>query len=75
MGKSENCVFLETVPATGLKVGLSIQINDFINFNEYQRSRSSLDLGQRSLGSKKSNLFFWEIVESLGTKFHMEAYG
>ena len=41
--------FLETVAAIGLKVGLSIQINDLMKFSEYQRSRSIFDLDQRSL--------------------------
>ena len=37
--------YLETTAAIGLKVSLSIQINKFMNFNEYQRSRSLFDLG------------------------------
>ena len=49
MGKSENYYFLETIAALGLKVTLSIQLNELIKFSEYQRSRSVFDLGQRSL--------------------------
>ena len=41
--------YLETIAAIGLKVGSNIQINELIKFNEYQRSRSLFDLGQRSL--------------------------
>ena len=41
--------YLETVTAKGLKVGLSIQSNEFMKLNEYQRSRSLFDLGHRSL--------------------------
>ena len=41
--------YLETIAAIGLKVGLNIQITEFMKFNEYQRSRSLFDLGQRSL--------------------------
>ena len=50
MGKSENYLFfLETVAALGLKVSWSIYINEFMKLNEYQRSRSFFDFGQRSL--------------------------
>ena len=38
-----------TIAAIVLKVGLSIQINELMKLNEYQRSRSLFDLGQRSL--------------------------
>ena len=40
---------LETIATIGLKVGLNIQINELMKLNEYQRSRSLFDLGQRSL--------------------------
>ena len=66
--------YLETVGAIGLKVGLNIQITELIKLNEYQRSRSLFDLGQRSLRGQNSNLFFLETVESFGTKFHKKAY-
>ena len=46
MDKSENYVFLETIASTGLKVGLSIQINELIKLNEYHRSRPLFDPGQ-----------------------------
>ena len=41
--------YLETITAIGLEVGLNIQINELMRLNEYQRSRSSFDLGHRSL--------------------------
>ena len=41
--------YLETIAAIGLKVDLSIQINESMKLNEYQRSRALFDLGQRSL--------------------------
>ena len=41
--------FLETVAALGLRVALSIQLNESMKFCEYQRSRSFFDFGQRSL--------------------------
>ena len=41
--------FLETIAALGLKVDWNIMLNEFMMLNEYQRSRSFFDLGQRSL--------------------------
>ena len=50
MGKSKNYVLhLEIIVAIGLKVVLSIQVNELMMLNEYQRSGSLFDLGQRSL--------------------------
>ena len=48
-GKVKIMYNLETFAVKGLKVGLSIQINELLKLNEYQRSRSLFDLGQRSL--------------------------
>ena len=45
--------YLETIAILGLKVGLNIQINELMNLNEYQRSRTLFDLGQRSLRFQK----------------------
>ena len=66
--------YLETIAAIGLKVGLNIQINEFMKLSEYQ-SRSLFDLGQRSLRFQTTFLFFSETIESFGTKFYMKAYG
>ena len=52
MGKNENYVLFGNYAALGLKVGLNIQINKSMKFNEYQRLRSLFDLGQRSLRFK-----------------------
>ena len=50
MGKNRKLfIFLETVAALGLKVAWSIQLNELMKLSEYQRPRSSFDLGQRSL--------------------------
>ena len=67
--------YLETTAAIGLKVALSIQINELMKFSEYQRSRSLFDLGQKSLRFQNYILFFSESIESFRTKFHMKAYG
>ena len=58
MGKCENMYYLETIAAIGLKVVLSIQMNKQMNLNEYQRSRSLFDLGQKSLRFQKNPVFF-----------------
>ena len=42
-------VFLETIAALGLKVIWSIQLNELMKLNKYQRSTSLFELGQRSL--------------------------
>ena len=41
--------YFETNAAIVLKVGLDVQVNKSLKLNEYQRSRSVFDLGQRSL--------------------------
>ena len=48
MGKSGNYYLLITFAALGLKVAGSIRLNKFLKLNEYQRSGSFFDLGQRS---------------------------
>ena len=50
--------YLETIAAIGLKVSLNIQINELMKLNEYQRSRTLFDLGQRSLRFKKIKICF-----------------
>ena len=46
MGESD--FFLETIAVLGLKLAISIQLNELMKLNEYQRSRSFFDFGQRS---------------------------
>ena len=41
--------YLETIVVVGLKLGLSIQVNELYKLHEYQRSRSLFGLGQKSL--------------------------
>ena len=50
--------FSETIEARDLKVGRSRQLIDFMEFYEYGRSRSFLDLGPRLCTYKNSNLIF-----------------
>ena len=67
--------YLEIIAPIGLKVDLNIQMNELMKLNEYQRSRSLFDLGQRSLRFQNLILFFSETFETFRTKFHMKAYG
>ena len=61
MGKSENIFFLESVAALGLKAAWSIQLNELMKLSEYQRSRSFVDLGQRSLRFQSQIFDFWSV--------------
>ena len=59
--------YLETIAAIGLKVGLNIQINELMKLNEYQRSRSLSDLGQKSL--RFQTCFFQKLLSHLVPDF------
>ena len=52
--------FSETIEACDLKVGGCRQLIDFMKVCQYRRSRSFLDLGQRSCIYKNSNRIFSE---------------
>ena len=60
----KNSDFL-TIEALHLKVGLSIQRNELMKQNEYQRSSSFF---------QNQNLFIPETVRSFESKFHMKDY-
>ena len=60
---------LKIIAAIGLKVGLNIQINELMKLNEYQRSRSIFDLGQRSLIFQTTFLFFSKVLSHLEPNF------
>ena len=49
MAKVKIMYYLEIIAAIGLKVGSNIQMNELMKLNEYQRSRSLFNLGQKSL--------------------------
>ena len=44
----ESVFIFETIAALGLKVAWSIQLNELMKLNEYQRLTSFFELGQRS---------------------------
>ena len=54
-------LFLETIAALGLKVAWSIQLNELMKLNEYQRSTSFFELGQRSFQISKLNVWLWPV--------------
>ena len=70
--------FSETIVVYDIKVGRFIQPNEYMNFYEYQRSRSFTDLHPRSLrfnifhsDSTFSNFFCSETTRPIEAKFHM----
>ena len=63
--------FSETI-VVGFKVGGFIQLNEYTNLYEYQRSRSSLTVIQGHSDSTFSNFFFSETARPIEAKFHME---
>ena len=56
MRKSENYYFLETIAVFGLRVALSMQLNELMKLSEYQRSRSNL-------GKSENYFFFWKLFQ------------
>ena len=61
---------LETIAAIGLKVGLSIQINELMKLNEYQRSRSLFDLLAKGYSDFKIKTYFCrKLLSHLETNF------
>ena len=47
--KDKTMDFSETIVVYDVKVGSCSQLNEYMNLHEYQRSRSFIDLGSRSL--------------------------
>ena len=52
--------FLETIAALGLKVAWSIHLNELMKLNEYQRSTSFFERGQRSFRFQL-NVWLWPV--------------
>ena len=62
--KGKTVDFSETIVVYDIKVGRCNQLNEYMNFYEYQRSRSFIDLGTRSLrftwrGSSIGSMSAW----------------
>ena len=63
MGKKvKNIYYLETIAAISLKVGLSIQMNELMRFNEYQRPEVTQN-------SKIKTCFSRKLMSHLEPKF------
>ena len=56
--KCKTMDFLETMVVFDIKVGRCSQLNEYMNLYEYQRSRSFIDLGPRSLRFNIFKLIF-----------------
>ena len=66
--------FSETIAASGLKVGRSRHLIEYMKICEYWRSRSLLDLGRRSCTYQNSNRIFSETTVPIWTLFCMQAF-
>ena len=62
--------FSETIVVYDIKVGRCSQLNEYMNLYQYQRSRSFIDLGPRSL---RFNIFKLPCLRLLQAKFHIGA--
>ena len=66
--------FSETIAASDLKVRRSRHLIEFVKVCEYIRSRSFLDLGQRSCTYKISKPIFSETTVPIYTKFCIKVF-
>ena len=64
--------YSETVVVYYVKVGICSQLNEYMFLYEYQRSRSFIVLGPRSLRFNISNFFSLETAWPIKAKFHVE---
>ena len=64
--------FSETIVIYDVKIGLCSEQNEYMTLYEYQRSRSFIELGPRSLRFNMSNYFSLETAGSIEAKFHVE---
>ena len=64
--------FVGTIVVYDIKVGRLIQLNEYMNLYEYQRSRSFIDPHPRSRRFTFSNFFCSETSRPIEAKFHME---
>ena len=64
--------FTETIVVYDVKVSICSKLNEYMDLNEYQRSRSLIDLGPRSLRFNIFKLFSLETARPVEAKFHVE---
>ena len=67
--------FSETIVVYDINVGRRSQLNEYMNFYEYQRSISFIDLGPRSLRLISFKFFSLETARLIEAKFHVKPHG
>ena len=65
--------FSETNVVNDIKVGRCSQLNEYMNLNEYQWSRSFVDLGPNLSDSIFLNFFFSLTTMPIEAKVHVES--
>ena len=70
--KGKTMDFSETTVVYDVNVGRGRKLNEYMNLYEYQRSRSFIDLGPRSLRFTISNFFSLEPAGQIEAKAHVE---
>ena len=63
--------FSETIVVYDVKVGRCSWLNDYMNLYEYQRSRSFIGLGPRSLRFNIKIFFCLDTAKPIEAKFHV----
>ena len=61
--------YLETIAAIGLKIGLNIQINESMKFNEYQSQGHYLTLAKGHSDFKTKSCFSQKLLSHLEPNF------
>ena len=69
--KGKTMDFSETIVVYATKVGRRSQLNENMKLYEYQRSRSLIDLGSRSLRFNILFYFSLENAKPIEAKFHL----
>ena len=67
--------FSKTIVAYDLKVRRCIELKNFMNLHEYQRSRSFFEFSPKVTQFWKLNLFFSKTVEVFETKYTVKEFG
>ena len=67
--------YLETIAAIGLKVGLNIQINEFMKLNEYQGQGHYLTLAKGHSYFKIKSCFSQKLLSHLEPNFILKLMG
>ena len=71
--KVKQWIFLEIIVVYDIKVGRCSQVNEYMKFHEYQRSRSFIDLGPNHSDSIFLNFFSSITTWPTEAKFYVES--